>query len=114
MFFPEPEIFIQQSLTRPLHLPQSKIRELKRHLRQGVLAPLRISLIQFPKLPREHALRPSIRDDMVESAQQNVVFLGQLKQLHPQHRTKGQIEWLTPFLVQEGHYLPLPDRKSVV
>ncbi len=44
---------------------------------------------------------------MVECSQENVIFLRQFKQLHSQQRTMSQIEWFTPFIVQECHHLPL-------
>src|SRR5438067_12828543 len=43
----------------------------------------------------------------MKCSQENVIFLRQLKQLHSQHRAMGQIEWFTPFMVQERHHLPL-------
>src|SRR5262249_19799858 len=45
----------------------------------------------------EHALRPSVRGDVMEGHQQDVFLLTDLQQLHAQHGACSQVERLVPF-----------------
>ena len=67
---------------QPLSLPKGKIGVLNGQRNQWVLAALPERFIQQHELTVEYALRPSVRNDVMEIAQQDVITFAHFHELH--------------------------------
>src|SRR5262245_13199651 len=85
-----------------LALPQGKVGILDRQWRERMMLALAESLVEDGQLAGEDGLRPAIGDDVVKSAQEDMLLGRELEELEAEQRSAGQVEGLGGLAAQLG------------
>src|SRR5262245_53374178 len=85
-----------------LALPQGKVGILDRQWREGMMLALAESLVEDGQLAGEDGLRPAVGDDVVKSAQEDMLLGRELEELEAEQRSAGQVEGLGGLAAQLG------------
>ena len=88
-------MLVQHLASEPLALPLCKIGVLNRQLFEWRFPALAEGFVERAYLAHQNALRPTIRDDVMDRQQQHVFFRRKLHEAGAQQGTAGQVEWLT-------------------
>src|SRR5882724_5025708 len=100
---------LQHRALQPLPLPHRKILVLDLQLLQTHFLALHIPCIKITELPHQDRHRPPIAYDVVHADKKDVLLLGHLQKLHPDHRAMAEIKGLGRLLLRDmrRHALPI-------
>ncbi len=107
LLLPPGELRLQHVTLQPLALPQRVVHVLHRQRpRRGLRAGMKRG-VQLPQLTLQHAERPPVTRNVVQSEQQHVLLRLHAQQPRPQQRPRLQVERQPRVLLRAPHHLAL-------